>query len=46
MSQNGKGDSPRKKGVSEEVWAKNWERIFGKKTRPSDSRSLRIRPKR
>lgn len=29
--QNGKGDSPRKKGVSEEVWARNWERIFGKK---------------
>lgn len=29
--QNGKGDSPRKKGVSEDVWAKNWERIFGKK---------------
>jgi hypothetical protein len=31
MSQNGKGDSPRKKGVSEDVWARNWERIFGKK---------------
>lgn len=29
--QNGKGDSPRKKGVSEDVWARNWERIFGKK---------------
>ena len=29
--QNGKGDSPRKKGVSEEVWARNWERIFGRK---------------
>lgn len=29
--QNGKGDSPRKKGVSEEIWAKNWERIFGLK---------------
>lgn len=31
MSQNGKGDSPRKKSVSEAVWSKNWERIFGKK---------------
>lgn len=28
MSQNGKGDSPRKKLISEIVWAKNWERIF------------------
>jgi len=31
MSQNGKGDSPRKKSVSEIVWSRNWERIFGKK---------------
>lgn len=31
MSQNGKGDSPRPKGISEPEWAKNWERIFGKK---------------
>ena len=31
MSQNGKGDSPRKKTVSEEVWTRNWERIFGKR---------------
>jgi hypothetical protein len=29
--QNGKGDAPRRKGVSEDVWARNWERIFGKK---------------
>jgi hypothetical protein len=29
--QNGKGDSPRKKGVSEETWTRNWEQIFGKK---------------
>ena len=34
MSQNGKGDSPRKKGISEEAWARNWERIFGKKSGP------------
>lgn len=34
--QNGKGDSHRKKGVSEEVWARNWERIFGKKD-PAES---------
>lgn len=33
MSQNGKGDSPRKKNVSEETWSKNWEKIFGKKKR-------------
>jgi hypothetical protein len=31
VSQNGKGDSPRKKTVTDEVWARNWERIFGKK---------------
>lgn len=31
MYQNGKGDSPRKKGVSEIVWSRNWEKIFGKK---------------
>jgi len=34
MSQNGKGDSPRKKTVSEETWSRNWERIFGKKPAP------------
>ena len=31
MSQNGKGDSPRKKTVTEDVWAKNWDKIFKKK---------------
>jgi hypothetical protein len=31
MSQNGKGDSPRKKGVSWKVWDKNYEKIFGKR---------------
>jgi hypothetical protein len=31
MSQNGKGDKPRKKNVTEETWARNWERIFGNK---------------
>ena len=36
MSQNGKGDSPRKKGVTEETWAKNWVRIFGKKGESKD----------
>jgi len=30
--QNGKGDKARRKAVSESVWARNWERIFGKKT--------------
>lgn len=28
---NGKGDKRRKKTVSQEVWDKNWELIFGKK---------------
>lgn len=31
MNQNGKGDKRRKKTVTDEVWSKNWERIFGKK---------------
>jgi len=31
MGQNGKGDKPRRKTVSEEAWARSWERIFGKK---------------
>lgn len=31
MSQNGKGSSPRKKQVSNEVWARNWDAIFRKK---------------
>jgi len=35
MSQNGKGDKPRRKTVSEKIWSGNWERIFGKKTDPS-----------
>ena len=35
MSQNGKGDSRRKKGITEEVWAKNWQKIFGKKKKTS-----------
>ena len=33
MSQNGKGDSLRKKTVTEVQWSKNWERIFGKKNK-------------
>lgn len=41
--QNGKGDSPRKKGVSEETWARNWERIFGKK---SSDKADEARPKK
>lgn len=31
MSQNGKGDKPRPKTVSGDAWARNWDRIFGKK---------------
>jgi hypothetical protein len=33
---NGKGDSPRKKSVTEEIWAKNWEKIFGKNNNERD----------
>jgi hypothetical protein len=36
MSQNGKGSAPRKKQVSNKVWAKNWDMIFGKKKKKSD----------
>jgi len=43
MSQNGKGDSARKKSVSEQVWARNWERIFGKKMKTADARIRRQR---
>jgi hypothetical protein len=28
MSQNGKGSKPRPKTVSQQTWAKNYERIF------------------
>ena len=31
MSQNGKGDTPRKKTVPQHIWDTNWERIFGRK---------------
>lgn len=30
-NQNGKGDSPRPKGVSWSTWDKNWDKIFKKK---------------
>jgi hypothetical protein len=35
MSQNGKGDTPRQKGVSWKVGDKNYEQIFGKKQKKS-----------
>lgn len=31
MSDGGKGDSPRPYSVSQEEFASNWDRIFGKK---------------
>ena len=34
MGNAGKGDRPRKRQVSYETYAKNWDRIFGKKTTP------------
>jgi hypothetical protein len=33
---NGKGDSPRKKTVTQEIWDRNWENIFGKKEKEND----------
>jgi len=42
---NGKGDSPRKKTVTEEVWAKNWEKIFGKKNERNKSKNKNCRSK-
>lgn len=42
--QNGKGDAPRKKAVSEEAWARNWERIFGKKERVEEKPKKRPAP--
>lgn len=37
MSQNGKGDSFRRKTVSYKIWDQNWEKIFGKKQKNSRS---------
>jgi len=36
--QNGKGDSYRKKTISEEVWKKNWNKIFKKKEEVSEKK--------
>jgi hypothetical protein len=33
MSQNGKGDKNRPKTVDSNTWNKNWENIFGTKTK-------------
>lgn len=33
MSQNGKGDKRRPKSVDYQTWQKNWDKIFGKKTK-------------
>jgi hypothetical protein len=35
MSQNGKGDKPRPKGVDYSTWSKNYDRIFRKKKNES-----------
>lgn len=32
MNDNGKGDTPRPKTVSQEKWAENWDKIFNKQT--------------
>lgn len=36
MSDNGKGDKPRPKQISSEIWDKNWNLVFKKprKTKP------------
>lgn len=31
---SGKGDAPRPKAVDSEEFARNWERVFGKKEEP------------
>ena len=36
---NGKGDKTRKKTISQEVWDKNWQNIFGKKENKNGQRS-------
>lgn len=33
MSQNGKGSKQRPKSVDQKTWDKNYERIFGKKSK-------------
>lgn len=38
MSQNGKGSKKRPRLVSQETWDKNYERIFRKNKRHSDSK--------
>jgi hypothetical protein len=38
MSQNGKGDKPRPKGVDYNTWSKNYDRIFRKKKNESTSK--------
>ena len=42
---NGKGDSPRKKAVSEETWSKNLQRIFGKNNERNKSKNKNNRSK-
>lgn len=33
MSQNGKGSKPRPKSVDQNTWSKNWDNIFGSKSK-------------
>lgn len=39
MSQNGKGDKPRPKGVDYNTWSKNYDKIFRKKKKQNESTS-------
>lgn len=36
MSKNGKGSRPRPKNVDQKTWDKNYDRIFGKKSKPKN----------
>ena len=40
MSQNGKGDKNRPKTVDYDTWNKNWENIFGTKTKKKSSKAV------
>ena len=42
MSQNGKGDKPRPKGVDYNTWSNNYDRIFKK----GKSAQIKKKPKR
>jgi len=48
MSQNGKGDTPRPKSVSDEEWTKNWNLAFvkAKPAKPAKKAKKAAKPKK